>query len=47
MKNSIKRGQSQAGLSFAERKNFRPQVKRTRLLLLLALRPVAVVTLEK
>ena len=37
MKNSIKRGQSQAGLSFAERKNFRPKVKRTRLLLLLAL----------
>jgi hypothetical protein len=36
MKNSIKRGQSQAGLSFAERKNFRPQVK-NKLLLLLAL----------
>ena len=27
MKNSIKRAQSQAGLSFAERKNFRPKVK--------------------
>ena len=37
MKNSIKREQSQAGLSFAERKNFRPKVKRTRLLLLLVL----------
>ena len=35
-KNSIKREQSQAGLSFAERKNFRPQVK-NKLLLLLAL----------
>ena len=47
MKDSIKREQSQAGLSFAERKNqrslaggesnFRPKVKRNRLLLLLAL----------
>ena len=36
-KDSIKREQSQAGLSFAERKNFRPKVKRNRLLLLLAL----------
>ena len=27
MRNSIKRAQSQAGLSFAERKNFRPKVK--------------------
>ena len=36
MKNSIKRGQSQAGLSFAERKNFRPKVK-NKLLLMLAL----------
>ena len=35
-KDSIKREQSQAGLSFAERKNFLPQVK-NRLLLLLAL----------
>ena len=34
---SIKREQSQAGLSFAERKKFRPQVKRNKLLLLLAL----------
>ena len=33
---SIKREQSQAGLSFAERKKFRPQVK-NKLLLLLAL----------
>ena len=48
MKDSIKREQSQAGLSFAERlrvgepcsgmrKNFRPKVKRNKLLLLLAL----------
>ena len=47
MKDSIKREQSQAGLSFAERKNrrslaggesnFRPKVKRNRLFLLLAL----------
>ena len=37
MKDSIKREQSQAGLSFAERKNFQPKVKRNRLLLLLAL----------
>ena len=37
MKISIKREQSQAGLSFAEREKFRPQVKRKRLLLLLAL----------
>ena len=37
MKDSIKREQNQAGLSFAERKNFRPKVKRNRLLLLLAL----------
>ena len=37
MKNSIKREQSQAGLSFAERKNFRPKVKQLRLLSLLAL----------
>ena len=36
MKISIKREQSQAGLSFAERKKFRPQVK-NKLLLLLAL----------
>ena len=36
-KDSIKREQSQAGLSFAERKNFRTKVKRNRLLLLLAL----------
>ena len=36
-KDSIKREQSQAGLSFAERKNFRPKVKRNRLLLLLVL----------
>ena len=36
MKDSIKREQSQAGLSFAERKNFRPKVK-NKLLLLLAL----------
>lgn len=35
-KDSIKREQSQAGLSFAERKKFRPQVK-NKLLLLLAL----------
>ena len=34
---SIKREQSQAGLSFAERKNFRPKVKKNKLLLLLAL----------
>jgi len=37
MKISIKREQSQAGLSFAEREKFRPQVKRKRLLILLAL----------
>ena len=37
MKISIKREQSQAGLSFAERKKFRPKVKRKQLLLLLAL----------
>ena len=36
MKISIKREQSQAGLSFAEREKFRPQVK-NKLLLLLAL----------
>ena len=34
---SIKREQSQAGLSFAEREKFRPQVKKNKLLLLLAL----------
>ena len=28
MNNSIKREQSQTGLSFAERKNYRPQVKK-------------------
>jgi len=37
MKISIKREQSQAGLSFAEREKFRPQVKKNKLLLLLAL----------
>ena len=37
MKHSIKREQSQAGLSFAERKNVRPKVKYLRLLTLLAL----------
>ena len=37
MKISIKREQSQASLSFAERKKFRPKVKQKRLLLLLAL----------
>ena len=37
MKHSIKREQSQAGLSFAERKNVRPKVKHLRLLTLLAL----------
>lgn len=34
-KNSIKRAQSQAGLSFAERKNFRPMAKILTLLVLL------------
>lgn len=37
MKISIKREQNQASLSFAERKKFRPKVKRKRLQLLLAL----------
>ena len=52
MKDSIKREQSQAGLSFAERlrvgelcsgmrKNFRPKVKKNKLLLLLALLAIA------
>ena len=42
MKISIKREQSQASLSFAERKKFRPKVKQKRLLLLLALLMTAV-----
>ena len=40
---SIKREQSQAGLSFAERKNFRPQVKNKFLLLLVLLMTAATV----
>ena len=36
-KNSIKRAQSQAGLSFAERKNFRPMAKLFTMLALLCL----------
>ena len=42
MKDSIKREQSQAGLSFAERKNFRPKVKKNKLSLLLVLLMTAV-----
>ena len=42
MKHSIKREQSQAGLSFAERENVRPKVNRNRLLLLLVLLMTAV-----
>ena len=42
MKKSIKRAQSQACLSFAEREIFRPQVKRKRLLSLLVLLMTAV-----
>ena len=42
MKDSIKREQSQASLSFAERKNFRPKVKKNKLLLLLVLLLTAV-----
>jgi len=41
---SIKRKQSQAGLSFAERKKFRPQVKNKLLLLLALLMTAATVT---
>ena len=41
---SIKREQSQAGLSFAEREKFRPQVKNKLLLLLALLLTAATVT---